>query len=941
MAERTVPSQFLTIAAAAAASQPGDTINILSGYSGSETSNIEVSGLVINVTQQFGQIILTLIGSSQSISADGLGDIQLRGNELSNIIIGNAGQNFIRGGLGDDTIDGGSQSSAGFLGDWAEYTNASGSVEVILTDPLTVAGISGGSSSGAAGNDTLLNIENIRGGSFSDTLTGNALTNVLRGGLGNDTVDGGAGIDWADYFNASGAVQVILTDATTIGGSTGGTSSGADGNDMLRNIEYIRGGNFGDTLTGNSGSNFLRGGLGDDTLDGGEGSDWADYQSASGTVQVILTDAVTNGGATGGTTSGADGNDTLRSIENIRGSFSSDVLTGNSSGNFLRGGLGNDTLDGGAGVDWADYTTAGDAVQVFLTDAIASGGPTGGASSGSDGNDTLRNIENIAGSGFADVLTGNSQLNFLWGGLGDDTIDGGAGADWVDYINIGGAVQVTLTDATTSGGSTGGSSNGAAGNDTLRNIESIRGSAFADVLSGNASVNFLRGGLGDDTLDGGAGVDWADYFSAGEAVQVFLTDAIASGGPTGGASSGSDGNDTLRNIENIAGSGFADVLTGNSQLNILWGGLGDDTIDGGAGADWADYINIGGAVQVTLTDATTSGGPTGGASNGAAGNDTLRNIENIRGSAFADNLTGNSGVNSIEGGLGNDSINAGAGIDFVVFQGVKSDYEITKQNDGSYLVVDKINSRDGSDALISVERLKFSDQIFSPEASAFYLATVSANLSQFKAISAVYQVLVGGVPAIEGYQFLINGNLSSNFGAGPGPIFNDENMYINIANALVQGNDQALSKFNQIAEGRTIETKIAAIYSKIIPANKQTPEGLAFITRPEGIQFYRDVANERGILIESGPAVVALASLLKIAVDGKIGVGNAVSDLLLSVADGTSELPSMSPAVLPIETVDGILYDADDFPDAAATTPPPLLDLVGQGLEFAPHLIFG
>ncbi len=57
-----------------------------------------------------------------------------------------------------------------------------------------------------------------------------------------------------------------------------------------------------------------------------------------------------------------------------------------------------------------------------------------------------------------------------------------------------------------------------------------------------------------------------------------------------------------------------------------------------------------------------------------------------------------------------------------------------------------------------------------------------------------------------------------------------------------------------------------------------------------------------------------MASLLKVAVDGKNGIGNPISDLIASIADGSSGLPATSTSVLPIETVDGTKFDADDAP---------------------------
>ncbi len=202
-------------------------------------------------------------------------------------------------------------------------------------------------------------------------------------------------------------------------------------------------------------------------------------------------------------------------------------------------------------------------------------------------------------------------------------------------------------------------------------------------------------------------------------------------------------------------------------------------------------------------------------------------------------------------------------------------------------------------------------------------------------------MLLGGVPGISGYEFLIKGNLASNFGAGAGPVFNDENIFINVANSLVQGNPTAAAAFNTLAAGTTLADKITSLYTKIIPASKQSADGLAFLIRPDGLKFYQDVARERGITAENGPAVTALASLLKIAVDGKSGIGNPVSDLIATIADGSAGLPTTSQVVLPIETIDGTRFDADDAPDAMpgfsgpAPAPVPVIGLAEASYEAA------
>jgi hypothetical protein len=95
------------------------------------------------------------------------------------------------------------------------------------------------------------------------------------------------------------------------------------------------------------------------------------------------------------------------------------------------------------------------------------------------------------------------------------------------------------------------------------------------ALSGNEDSDTLAGGAGSDDLNGGDGDDTADFSSASHGVTVDLEHGAASG----------DGEDSLLDVENAIGSGAADTLTGNDLENRLEGGLGADTVTGGAGDD--------------------------------------------------------------------------------------------------------------------------------------------------------------------------------------------------------------------------------------------------------------------------------------------------------------------------------------------------------------------
>ncbi|MCB1934065.1 MAG: calcium-binding protein, partial [Candidatus Accumulibacter sp.] len=79
-------------------------------------------------------------------------------------------------------------------------------------------------------------------------------------------------------------------------------------------------------------------------------------------------------------------------------------------------------------------------------------------------------------------------------------------------------------------------------------------------------------------MDGGAGNDTVSYAYATSAVDVTL--ALTKAQATGGS-----GTDTLKSIENLAGSNFNDSLTGNDAANELAGGSGNDTLNGGLGND--------------------------------------------------------------------------------------------------------------------------------------------------------------------------------------------------------------------------------------------------------------------------------------------------------------------------------------------------------------------
>lgn len=108
----------------------------------------------------------------------------LIGSRFSDTLIGNAAANVLDGGsgLGDDRLDG-----RGGV-DTVSYASASAGVTVSLA-------LAGAQNTIGAGFDTLANFENLRGSSFSDTLTGDNANNLIEGGKGADLITGSLGAD--------------------------------------------------------------------------------------------------------------------------------------------------------------------------------------------------------------------------------------------------------------------------------------------------------------------------------------------------------------------------------------------------------------------------------------------------------------------------------------------------------------------------------------------------------------------------------------------------------------------------------------------------------------------------------------------------------------------------------------------------------------------------
>jgi Ca2+-binding RTX toxin-like protein len=663
----------------------------LDGGGGTDTISFAPLQSAVNVNLTTG-IATVGLGSNYTLS----NFENIIGSGLNDTLRGDAGDNYIFGGNGNDQFvaSGGNDILEGGAGtDYfnylssvgGAYTITLGSANVFVTDGATI-------------NSTLIDIEWIGATSGSDIFHSGPVSRTL-------TLDGGAGVDTISF----------ATETTQVIANLGGNATGAFGTYNFYNsrMENLIGGSGNDILTGtannhlSNGNNHIIGGDGDDiingnggndTLDGGDGFDTATFAAVTnniavntGTGSVSYTDSsnnpssstlisieyiilgsgndtITVGGvgqnltidAGNGTDSitfasqtaavnanltstatGAFGTYTFinNSIENLTGGSNNDILTGTSAANVIIGGNGNDIIDGGGGNDRLYGGNGSDTIY------------------GGDGNDIIDDSGSNFANNNANIIDGGDGNDIIFVSLANNTIDGGDGNDTLRYdatsisgnsygFNSTANLVFTLSADSSSGTVTNGTRT-----DMFTSIETFYG--------GNGNDTF-RGGSGNDTFYGGNGIDTVDYSGAGAGVTVDLANGIT-------ADDGLGGSDTLFGIENVIGSAYNDMIIGSSTDNVLDGGDGDDifigsagndTLNGRDGFDTIDYTGQTGTITFNMNQNSAVGA--------AIGSDTYVNMEQILSGSGDDSITSNPGnlfANTIlfDMGDGNDSIALSSG----------------------------------------------------------------------------------------------------------------------------------------------------------------------------------------------------------------------------------------------------------------------------------------
>ena len=590
-----------------------------------------------------------------------------KGNNLANVITGNAADNILEGLGGADTLIGGKGHDQYFVEDAKDIVVEAAGTDVDVVQARVdyklganvealwlLAGAAVGT--GNAGSNRITD------SSFAGTnnkMFGLGGDDSMTGEFGDDTLDGGIGND-------------------SLSGNTDNDSlTGGNGNDLLL------GENGNDNLSGGGGNDTLWGATGSDTMAGGAGNDtYLDYDGGDKVTELFNQGIDTLGSeisiatlfdnfenlTLAGTNMEGGGNG-LNNV--ITGTDGADTLNGNAGNDTLIGGLGADKMAGGIGNDTYDVDNAGDVVS----------------EKSKEGTDTVRSsidfdlggteIENLTllsgafkatGNAFNNVIAGNVDANTLDGAAGIDTLIGGAGNDlYIVDSKTDKLIELAGKDVDTVKSSV----------DLVlaANIEALEldtgalngtGNAAANLLTGNSAANRLVGlggndefvgADGNDTIDGGAGDDAlnggkdADSMAGGAGNDGYLVDNAkdiifeAAGQGVDFVFSSVNILALANNVENLKLTSTGNSIGGgNAANNLIESNIGNDSLSGAAGND------------------TLAGDDGNDTLDGGLGNDSLVGVggsDSLTGGAGNDTLLGGAGADTLAGGLGDDTYFAG------------------------------------------------------------------------------------------------------------------------------------------------------------------------------------------------------------------------------------------------------------------------------------------
>ena len=629
------------------------------------------------------------------------GNDDIAGGAGNDQLNGGADNDTIEGGAGNDIMDGGTNTAAGDTLTFAGFRAAPGTTQGITVD----LGYSAQQNTGA-GLDTITGFENVIGSDFNDTIIGSSGINIIRGGLGNDTLF----ID-SSFADVAGEVFDGGDGDDTLAFGGYGSSIINLRNDTVSSIQAFRvtDPGFGASTTIQLNANqFSPTGIALNAVMNldvfGDTSEIFDI--TMGTATALNLSGLTFTGITSNTRFLITGDS---SIENITGSSLNDTINAGAGVDIVNSGAGNDTVNGGAGGDTLNggangaggdtvtYQTSATGVTVNLFTNINTNGDAAG--------DNLSGFENVTGSALADNITGNTTGNILNGGadLVSDILSGGLGND--TYIINTSTDLITEFVASGTADVVQASVSFTLANDdyidimqttnaALTTAINLTGNAIRQVITGNAGANILNGGVDvvSDTLSGGLGNDTYIINTSSDLITEFSNGGTADvvKASVSFTLANDDYIDIMQTTDaalttaiNLTGNAIRQVITGNAGVNILNGGVDvvSDTLAGGLGND-TYIINTSTDLITEFSNGGLADVVQASVSFTLANDDYIETLQttnaalttaiNLTGNALTQAITGNAGANILNGMFGNDTLTGGLGADSFLFNSTLS-----------------------------------------------------------------------------------------------------------------------------------------------------------------------------------------------------------------------------------------------------------------------------
>ncbi len=247
---------------------------VISNVNGKTTQLFAVAGInKVVITGDNGDDVITAGAGMPGVLMDGgkgndmliggVGNDSLFGGAYADdgddTLLGYGGDDKLLGGVGNDRLDGGAGAdwmSGGDGIDIADYSKRTNDLDVSLDGVANDGAFTAAVISGppqviqitSEGDNVLVDVENVSGGSGNDLITGSALNNklsglagvdTLRGGDGDDTLNGGA--DFDELEGGEGNDRFFAKDGVSddVTGGNGNDTATVDNSDVLDSIETV------------------------------------------------------------------------------------------------------------------------------------------------------------------------------------------------------------------------------------------------------------------------------------------------------------------------------------------------------------------------------------------------------------------------------------------------------------------------------------------------------------------------------------------------------------------------------------------------------------------------------------------------------------------------------------------------------------------------------